>query len=423
LPKVDFFATISVVMPISLKSPVVYVCRDIERALGIFLHTPNYFIISNLNDFAKRISNGAKNILLIKSDKILDTRDLLVHQESSDFLKKIASPKILVFKNTPQIEKICAEMKFELLNPSSELSNTVEEKLSQVNWLAELAGFLPEHKIQKTKDVEWNGEKFILQFNRAHTGSGTELIENTHQLDELKKIFPDREARVTRYVVGPAFTNNNIVWGEKILYGNINYQITGLPPFTNRKFATVGNDWRVPNEILSQAQKQEFFEIARKVGEKLVASGWRGLFGIDVVLEKQTGKIYLIEINARQPASASFESELQRKIIEGQKLSDKFITTFDAHLLSLCGEKYSGESIVEIKDGAQVVQRILDKDSIKKDMSEIITEIKSSGFNVVEYDNTEVGADKIRIQSERGIIKNDGDLNEIGERIIKILEK
>ena len=30
------------------------------------------------------------------------------------------------------------------------------------------------------------------------------------------------------------FTNNNVVTRDTILVGNINYQITGLPPFTDQ---------------------------------------------------------------------------------------------------------------------------------------------------------------------------------------------
>jgi hypothetical protein len=50
------------------------------------------------------------------------------------------------------------------------------------------------------------------------------------------------------------------------------------------------------------------------------AQGWRGLFGIDVIKDLERNAIHLIEINARQPASTSFEAKLQNCT---QRIRDK----------------------------------------------------------------------------------------------------
>ena len=116
-----------------LKSnPIIYVTRDIERAMSIDPDTEGYFIISNNNDFAKQSSVNKKNILLIKEKEILSTAELLKHTDTKEFIKKFTNPSILVFKNTAQIEKICEENKWNLLNPPSKISNKIEEKISQV---------------------------------------------------------------------------------------------------------------------------------------------------------------------------------------------------------------------------------------------------------------------------------------------------
>ncbi|MFH1291653.1 MAG: ATP-grasp domain-containing protein [bacterium] len=390
-------------------SHVFYITRDIERAMALDLDTPGFFIISNYSDFAKRIAGDRKNILLIKAEHILDTWELMQNPDIKLWLDRnnnSIKPFILVFKNTKQIEKICEQNNWELLNPSAKLANQIEEKISQVQWLEELKMFTPKYEIKNCMEIEWQDKKFILQFNRSHTGSGTVLIESEKQLGKIKEKFPLRQARMADYIEGPLFTNNNIVWDNEILQGNINYQITGLAPFTDLPFAAVGNDWGITDKILDQDQIKKYHEIVQAVGEKMKQAGWQGLFGVDIVLEEKTGMMYLLEINARQPASTSYESILQSNNPNG-------ITVFQAHLASLLKLKYQGEKPSKITDGAQVIQRVTHK------ISNISTEnLQALGLNLIPYNNIKSNSDLLRIQSRTRIMQAHGQLGELGKKII-----
>ncbi|MBP9694960.1 MAG: ATP-grasp domain-containing protein, partial [Candidatus Magasanikbacteria bacterium] len=344
----------------ALKSnPIVYVTRDIERALGLPLDTSGYFIISNSTSFAKRIANGRTNVLLIEETEVLDTREILENKLAQNFIKENSIKNILVFKNTSQIETICKKHDWKLLNPSAALANKVEEKISQIEWLGELTKYLPPHRIAICKEIKWDNLPFILQFNRAHTGQGTFFIQTETDLKLIQEKFPERPVRVTDYIKGPMFTNNNVVTKEKILIGNINYQITGLTPFTDQPFSTIGNDWSLPDKLLSPDQKKQYCDIATAVGLRLMASGWKGLFGIDVVLDEDTDKLYLIEINARQPASTTYESMLQEAKNKEQWNNGTMepLTTFEAHLTALLDLDFDFD-LITIDTGAQIILRV-----------------------------------------------------------------
>ncbi len=411
---------------------------------------------------------------------LLDTRDLLAHPKTKKYVAKISARggsafggknlHVLVFKNTTQIEKICAENNWPLLNPPSELANKVEEKISQLTWLGPLTKYLPPHQVMILKNVTWPlvipterserrnpsnwMSKFILQFNRAHTGSGTLLIESKKQLDELKQKFPNREVRVTKFISGPAFTNNNIVWPssvktsasrtKNVFIGNINYQITGLSPFTERPFATIGNDWALPTRVLSAKQIKQYKQIATDVGKRLAKAGWKGLFGIDVIMDEKTGKLYLIEINARQPASTTFESQLQQLVIlsEAKNLShirldpcataealggtrsatpqDDKITTFEAHLAALLNLPATSYKLQAIANGAQTVLK--NKDTRYKIQNTSMEKLKKLGLNIIPYSNTEPESDLLRIQSGNGIMQAHNTFNMLGKTIANELE-
>lgn len=423
------------------KQPIVYIARDLERALGLSRTYQNYYIITNSSLVRQKlIPKNQKNIITIKSTEVLDTHELLTHPKTKQFLSKLQNPHLLVFKNTPTIEKICQEHGWQLLNPPAAPSSTIEEKISQVEWLGELKKLLPPHRIDVLKNLSWSHlnspqpslskrgnntsspsskegawGSYILQFNRAHTGNGTLLIESEDQLKGLRQKFPNRPVRITEFIDGPMFTNNNIVWGKKILCGSINYQITGLSPFTDRPFATIGNDWALPHQLLSKKLQAQYVTIAKSVGKKLAKEGWRGLFGIDVVYDKKRKKLYLIEINARQPASTTYESQLQQRQTSNVK-RQKLVTTFEAHLASVLGLEYEGEKLIQLEDGAQIIQRVTKniKHHISNSITEKLTRLKC---NLITYNNKKEGDDLIRIQSKKSIMKNHAEFNPLGQTV------
>ncbi len=336
----------------TLSSPVFYITRDIDRALGL-PETDGYTIVTNTTPENKRLAGERQDVIWIEGEKILDTHELLTHPTT---LKTIVdNANVLVFKNTSQIEKICTENAWNLLNPSAALARKVEEKITQVEWLGELASLLPPHSIKTCKEITTSDLPCIVQFNHAHTGEGTLQLERLEQLEQLQKDFPDRPVRVTQFINGMMFTNNNVVTTNDVLIGNINYQITGVSPYTQNPFQTIGNDWGFAKKTLSETQVAEYHAMATAIGDKLRSDGWKGLFGIDVMVEEETGKLYLIEINARQPASTAYESFLQRTQNKEQETGQ--LTTFEAHIHSLLGEDMKDVSLIKVSDGAQLYDR------------------------------------------------------------------
>ncbi len=392
---------------------IIYVTRDIERALGK-LPKADYSIITNKTPYALEIQKKyPDNVWLIDSPEILDTYKLLTSPEVQKILSSHNS-ELLVFKNTIHIEQLCKEKNWKLLNSSAELSEKIENKITQVAWLGELATLLPPHSITLIKDVKWNKKPFILQWSHGHTGDGTILISNENNLKTLKEKFSYREARITNFIGGPMFTVNIIVNNSKILIGNISYQITGMLPFTENAFSTIGNDWAVSHNILSKTQIEQLENIAKKIGEKMRKDGWKGLLGIDVIYNEEKDMFHLIEINPRQPASTTFESELQSKVHEH---SVSGLTIFEAHILALTDCPIDN-SLIAINDGAQILQRVTSK---VKTIDE--SGLLKSGYKVIKYPNTKLNSDLLRIQSEKGIMERHNKFNKRGKEILELITK
>lgn len=391
------------------KTPIIYITRDIERALGIEPQR-DYYIISNTTPLAEE--KNCDNTLLHEG-KILDTWKLLDEQKVKKFIDSFDSPQLVVFKNTKQIQRKCEQNNWHLLNPSPELINTVEQKISQIEWMGDKTGLMPKFEVKKCKEINFDSDPFIIQFNRAHTGSGTHLIGSQKELGLLQQKFPDRPAKVSEYIKGDMFTLNCVVSKNNILTSSPSYQITGLKPFTANNFATVGNDWGLAKQELTQKDKSRIKQIGREIGQKLRKDNFLGLFGIDVI-KSDSGDIYLIEINARQPASTTFESKLQAKVKNDQ------ITTFKAHLHALLNQEIQ-RKIEPVNSGAQIIYR--NKNSQTINVKQAKEKLEEVGFEIIVYNNQKPNTELFRIMSEKSFFKQPGILNPIGQKITNILYK
>lgn len=395
---------------------IIYVTRDIERALGAE-PDENFIILSNDTKYGQIIKNKFPNFVhLIKSEgnELLGTTELIAHPQSRTLLEPNSS--ILVFKNTQRVESEISSKGLIAINPKSILSERVENKLSQIRWLGDLAKYLPPHTIKIAKLINWKNTPFIIQWAHGHTGDGTILIKDREILDNIQAKFPERMARLTNYIEGPSFTVNVVVSKEKILMANVSYQITGLQPFTDNEFSTIGNDWGYAKKFLNENDLNYIKNIVRDIGSKLQRDGWKGLFGLDFIMDKYSRKIYLIEINARQPASTTFESQLQ--ILQRERGHDG-ITTFEAHLKALL-ELPIDQNIIAIENGAQIVQRITK--NIQGVFDEIKQKLEQKGFEALIYENTTPNSDLVRIQTDESLIDDNNILNKKGQEIVEIIK-
>ncbi len=396
---------------------IIYVTREIERALGTEPNE-NFIIVSNKTKYGEIIKKQYPDFVhLIQSDNkdLLGTTELLSRPETASLVTPDSF--ILVFKNTLRVESEISSKKWRVLNPKSYLSERVENKLSQIRWLGELTKYLPSHTVKLAKQISWKNDPFIVQWAHGHTGDGTILLKTREDLVALQEKFPERMARLTSYIHGPSFTVNAIVAKDKIMMGNISYQITGLQPFTDNEFSTVGNDWGYAHKFLNQRDLDSIRTIVRDTGIKLQKDGWRGLFGVDFIMDEKTRKIYLIEINARQPASTTFESMLE--IEEREKKGIKGITTFEAHLRALLDLPID-QDIIAITDGAQIVQRVTKH--VQSVFDDALSSLNKKGFEIIVYENTTPNSDLVRIQSKSSIIDHHSSLNPSGNSIVETIK-
>ena len=303
-----------------------YVTLDPERATGLEDILPNYMIICPYtSDLTKKLQKDCVNIAVLEENmhakKLKEavargTYGMLQSKFVQVLINKtctnLTSAHIMVLKNSELIEGLCKKQGWRLLAPKASIAEKFENKISQYKLLKNTLPY-PKSSLITPEKFEFH-EPVVLQFNRGHSGNSTFFIESQKDIENLYKLFPKREERVSEYIKGKTYTLNCLLLNSgDVLTGSLSEQITGLRIATNNPHTTVGNDFISPR-TLYMAQVRGIQKIALNSGHVMHKKGYRGLFGIDVIIEEDSGKIYFIELNTHQPASVSFEAKLHRNI-------------------------------------------------------------------------------------------------------------
>ena len=118
----------------------------------------------------------------------------------------------------------------------------------------------------------------------------------------------------------------------------------------------------------------------------------------------------LIEINARQPASTTYESIL------GRTQDPKRLTIFEAHVAALLKRVFPVLS-ARVRTGSQIVKRVTNKT-----YSINVPALRAKNLFVMEYQNETHNKELYRIQSDAGIMESHGRLNDLGNFISSCIQ-
>lgn len=297
-----------------------YFSREVERGLGLENVLTNFHLVhiqnSQYTNYFK--DTGVKYFCLEDSCEINSinggSRRLYQDKNVLDYLANNNKQEnyVQTFKVSPSFEKLTAQNGLKLLNTTSELNRKYEDKLSQYEILGDQVKF-PKTIITNLGEltylqiVQKLGDKFTLQFARGHTGKGTYIIETEEDFNDASKDNAGRKARFAEFIEGIAYTLNACITKKGVFVGGLSLQITGEKGLTTNPGATVGNDWsrRTNLDKVDDLAKQVSI-----IAAKMASDGFRGLFGVDFLV-KDTGEVFIIEINARQTASIPMYTKLQ----------------------------------------------------------------------------------------------------------------
>ncbi|NYI07176.1 ATP-grasp domain-containing protein [Allostreptomyces psammosilenae] len=143
------------------------------------------------------------------------------------------------------------------------------------------------------------------------TGRGTRLARDPGELQDLLDRWPGAELRVGEYVDGLPLTVSACVIGDRVVVSAVSRQLVGVPGLTEDWGAHCGNQLLGAADLPGAAY-QGVRESARRVGEELRDRGYRGVFGLDLLLAADE-RVLAVEINPRFQTVVSLVQRAERE--------------------------------------------------------------------------------------------------------------
>ncbi len=316
---------INIINKLNTVGTILYLTPRASRGFLFEDYLHNYEILTNDNGYQKRIAeNRGVKVKYFEDNTSLSARDLVRNKDSKfiEYINNIEQKKfVMLFKSQPNPGNTVYGC--ELINPSYESTSSIEDKISFFNNFKNtvIGEYFPKKIIISTIDKgitykemvgQFDGNKFVVQLNKSHSGDGTYIIENEDEYTDLvnSKLsgFP---CKISQYIdsCNQYFTINAVAtkWGTYI--AGLSNQITAIKEINASKGETCGNNFN--QNGLSDTLRNELVKITDKVGSELyVNNGFWGMFGIDFVID-ENNNVYIIEVNARQTASVQDFTKIQ----------------------------------------------------------------------------------------------------------------
>ncbi len=241
---------------------------------------------------------------------------LLTHPEVRAHIDSVTPrgirPKVAMVFFDSETEDICKELGYDLILPAASLRERLDSKIVTTQ-LGNEAG-APSVPNVLTRVDDWAG----LQKAAEKAGLGDELVVQTPYGDSGKTtFFISSEADWKKHsadIVGEEIKvmrriNNRPVAVEAVLtrcgtvVGPFMSELIGYKRLTPSRGGWCGNE--MFPEVLTGESRRIATQLVRRLGDRLAKEGYRGFFEVDVLVDTDTGEIYLGELNPRISGASS----------------------------------------------------------------------------------------------------------------------
>ena len=154
------------------------------------------------------------------------------------------------------------------------------------------------------------GPRFVAQLSRGSSGSGTFFIGSREDFIAAGARF-GRELVWVAPNLGPLALNINAVALSRSAVASCpSVQLVGLERLGANPGGYAGNDFSAVSE-LPAATIRDVQEQTERIGSWIASLGYRGLFGLDFVIDRESGTNYAVDLNPRWQGSTALEVQAQ----------------------------------------------------------------------------------------------------------------
>jgi len=141
------------------------------------------------------------------------------------------------------------------------------------------------------------GADLVVQTPYGDSGKTTFFIASEPDWDSAAADLRGQELKVMKRINNQAAAVEACITRHGTIVGPFMTDLTGYPELTPYKGGWCGND--LFPEALSEADRAVAIGHVRKLGDRLAREGYKGFLEVDVLVDVDTGTVYLGELNPR----------------------------------------------------------------------------------------------------------------------------
>ena len=215
-------------------------------------------------------------------------------------------PKVVMVFFDQETERICEELDYELILPSHALRERLDSKIVTTQ-IADSVG-VPSVPNILTKVKDWAqlvkevdkaklGHDLVIQTAYGDSGKTTYFVTSEAEFAAIADDVTGVEIKVMKRINNRPIAIEAVLTRHGTVVGPCMTEITGHTDLTPYRGGWAGNEM-FPT-VLDDDSRHQAVKLVRTLGDRLGKEGYRGFFEVDVLVDTDTGDVYLGELNPR----------------------------------------------------------------------------------------------------------------------------
>ncbi|OGY16930.1 MAG: hypothetical protein A2785_02225 [Candidatus Chisholmbacteria bacterium RIFCSPHIGHO2_01_FULL_49_18] len=306
--------------------------------IGVVNLLPNFELLCILDSTDLSWLKRTVKVTSVKRDftgrvEKLNTLALLQLRSTQRYLRSLGEhPSLFLYKSSKKIEELADRNGYRLLVNRSDVRDVYEDKWEFRRIAREIAFPLPAGEQLPIDDFsrdvfgklqEKLGTDLVFQITDYSKGGGvgTFFVSDVKGFDAFIGFVGRRRQagrdlqrlNVTKRISGESASISGCVTRYGVLTSRIQRQIVDVPEvvgYHGRSGVFCGHDW---GERYGSTLEGKARSLVCKLGEQMFARGYRGIFGLDLVVNRSNDEVWPIECNSRYTGAFPVYSMLQEQ--------------------------------------------------------------------------------------------------------------
>lgn len=260
------------------------------------------------------------------------------------------TPQLVIAMFDERTEQLCAELGYELIMPSIELRERLDSKIvttqvgneagtpSVPNILTTITGW---DDLRVQAEAAGLGDDLVVQLPYGDSGRTTYFISSREDYEAVATNLTGEgggstpQIKVMRYINHQPLAAEAIITRAGTIVGPVLREITGHPELTRYKGGWSGSE-TYPS-LVSDDIRAKSSEIVQRFCDRLAEEGYRGILEVSILVDTDTGEVYLGELNPRISGSASHSNLQGLSSAPGSSETHPALPLFAWHVLEYSG--------------------------------------------------------------------------------------